>query len=103
MAEKGTMTATFEPTPEVRELLEGKPTEHIVVNPVVVEAEFEDGRVVRWPQDIRERIVRCRDCMHSRREGWECWRLVDDPEEDFERVACVQPDGFCAWGERREQ
>lgn len=49
----------------------------------------------------RERIVRCRDCMHSRRDGWECWRLVDDPENDFERVACVQPDGFCAWGMER--
>ena len=58
MAEKGTMTAAFEPTPEVRELLEGKSTEHIVVNPVAVEAKFEDGRVVRYPQDIRERIVR---------------------------------------------
>lgn len=39
------MTATFEPTPEVRELLEGKPTEYIVVNPVAIEAEFERAGV----------------------------------------------------------
>ena len=89
------MTATFEPTPEVRELLEGKPTEYIVVNPVEVEAEFEDGRVVRYPQEIRERIVRCRDCRRSFEERGDLWcrGIVGPP---------VEPDGFCAWGERSE-
>ena len=103
MDEKGTMTASFEPTLDVLKLLAGEPTEYIVVNPTVLEVRFKDGKVMRYPQDIRERVVRCRDCMHSRREGWECWRLVDDPEEDFERVACVQPYGFCAWGEERDK
>lgn len=50
----------------------------------------------------RERVVRCRDCKYSRRDGWECWRFVDDPEEDFERIAIATPEGFCSWGERRE-
>ena len=94
------MTATFEPTPEVRELLEGKPAEYIVVNPVAVEAEFEDGRVVRYPQEIRERIVRCRDCAHA----GPC------PLADSEKLMCafhdemlVNPGDFCAWGEPREE
>ena len=67
------------------------------------EVRLKDGEVRRCPQEIRERIVRCEDCRHSRREGWECWRFVDDPDEDFERIACAAPEGFCAWGERGEE
>ena len=95
MAERGTMTATFEPTLEVRKLLEGKPTEYVVVNPVAIEAKFEDGRVVRYPQEIRERIVRCRDCRRSFEERGELWcrGIVGPP---------IEPEGFCAWGEPRE-
>ena len=103
MAEKVAMAGTLELTPELRGLLGLRDREYVVKDPVEIVVETEDGDRLNPPQDIRERIVRCRDCMHSRREGWECWRLVDDPDEDFERVACVQPDGFCAWGERREQ
>ena len=73
MAEKGTMTATFEPTLDVLKLLEGKPTEYVVVNPVTVEASFKDGRVVRYPQEMRERVVRCRDCRRSFEERGELW------------------------------
>lgn len=92
MDEKTTMTATFEPTLEVRKLLEGKPTEYVVVNPVAVEAELENGRVVRYPQEIRERVVRCRDCRYFL-EG-DCLLLhVAMPDMDG---------GFCAWGEPRE-
>lgn len=87
------MTATFVPTPEVRKLLEGKPTEQIVANPVTIEVEFEDGSVVRYPQEIRESIVRCRDCRRSFEERGELWcrGIVGPP---------VEPGGFCAWGER---
>lgn len=92
------MTAAFEPTTEVRELLEGRPTEYIVVNPVAIEAEFEDGRVVRYPQDIRERVVRCRDCKNAE----------PMPLSFSDRLICaylddmaVEPEGFCAWGEER--
>ena len=105
------MTATFEPTLEVRELLEGKPAEYIVANPVIVEAEFEDGRVVRYPQEIRERIVRCRDCIHA--------NPYTDCRDDDEWLDClhfaewdyyagvpghcpVRPDFFCAHGETEE-
>ena len=50
---------------------------------------------------LKERIVRCRDCAcfsvddsdHDYRTGWWCKRWYTD---------MVKPDGFCAWGERRE-
>ena len=44
----------------------------------------------------RERIVRCRDCRRSFEERGELWcrGIVGPP---------IEPDGFCAWGERSEQ
>lgn len=47
-----------------------------------------------------EEIVRCQDCKrfsldnsdHDYRSGWWCHRWNTD---------MVKPDGFCAWGERR--
>lgn len=50
---------------------------------------------------LRESIVRCRDCKrfsldnsdHDYRSGWWCHRWNTD---------MVKPDGFCAWGKRRE-
>lgn len=96
------ITATFEPTPEVRELLEGNPTEYIVVNPVEIEAKFEDGRVVRYPQEIRERIVRCRDCKYAEGDT-RCTRFHEADQYGYGHYpADICPDGFCAWGEERE-
>lgn len=46
-------------------------------------------------------IVRCRDCIHYKPDpnpidpGWPMW--CEDTGRDL-----VQPDGFCAWGVRRE-
>ena len=48
-----------------------------------------------------DKIVRCRDCRrfgldnsdHDYRSGWWCHRWNTD---------MVKPDGFCAWGKRRE-
>ena len=50
---------------------------------------------------LKERIVRCRDCKrfsldnsdHDYRSGWWCHRWHTD---------MVKPDGFCAWGKRKE-
>ena len=47
------------------------------------------------------KVVRCRDCKrfsldnsdHDYRSGWWCHRWNTD---------MVKPDGFCAWGERRD-
>ena len=49
----------------------------------------------------REEIVRCKNCKrfsldnsdHDYRSGWWCYRWNTD---------MVNPDGFCAWGERRD-
>ena len=66
-----------------------------MVNPVAVEAKFEDGRVVRYPQEIRERIVRCRDCRFYRDRG-------PKPRcENSVGTFIPEPDGFCAWGRER--
>ena len=53
-------------------------------------------------------IVRCRDCkyMHTVRhwlgmEVDECW-LHADPESGALGKEPIEPDGFCAWGERKE-
>lgn len=60
---------------------------------------------------VRERIVRCRDCKYAQVhhplnpitgipagiEDWRCdyfWNADELPE--------VEPDGFCAWGKRKE-
>lgn len=53
------------------------------------------------PQRVHERVVRCRDCKrfsldnsdHDYRSGWWCHRWNTD---------MVKPDGFCAWGKRKE-
>lgn len=56
-----------------------------------------------------EEIVRCRDCkhMHTVRSWYsdnlvdECW-LHTDPESGALGKEPTEPDGFCAWGERKE-
>ena len=49
--------------------------------------------------NLREEIVRCRDCVYfDKYENDEisvCYRF--DNEQPI-----VEPDGFCAWGERRD-
>lgn len=43
-----------------------------------------------------EEIVRCRDCvgLYETWDGWECERFSGE----YHRA---EPDGFCAWAERR--
>ena len=53
-----------------------------------------------------EPIVRCRDCSHSRKDGTLCmffasWEPIAGGDEYAEIPADVEPDGFCAWGEKR--
>ena len=64
-------------------------------------AERMEEEAVRQLREIGfERVVRCRDCKrfslddsdHDYRSGWWCHRWNTD---------MVKPDGFCAWGERR--
>ena len=61
---------------------------------------------------VREEIVRCRDCEHARIMRPLDWR-AGKPSTVIEEWHCqwhsnaegasdIEPDGFCAWGERKE-
>ena len=63
---------------------------------------------IYWQDDSglykREEIVRCRDCkyyIHSELLGGDACDLQDDFNEYH--WLKVEPDGFCAWGERRPE
>ena len=76
-----------------------------------IEATLGDADATGERQRDAVEVVRCRDCAHAvvsrpfytfagRPADIEVWRCdyfwnVDEPPE-------VEPDGFCAWGERRE-
>ena len=53
-----------------------------------------------------EEIVRCRDCANfdAKRDG--CWWFAHaERQPDYswaDEPSDVEPDGFCAWGERRD-
>lgn len=57
---------------------------------------------------LREEIVRCRDCKHMHTvKDWcwgvdvdECW-LHADHESGALGKEPTEPNGFCAWGERK--
>lgn len=67
---------------------------------VVKEASEKETAVNAW-YVASEPIVRCRECIHYKPDpnpidpGWPMW--CEDTGRDL-----VQPDGFCAWGERRD-
>ena len=50
--------------------------------------------VVNGLGEVRGEIVRCRDCRFSLAHGNGCGRNQD--------IYDAEPDGFCAWGERRQ-
>ena len=66
-----------------------------------IEATLGDADATGERQRDAVEVVRCRDCErfavdqsdHDYRSGWWCHRWNTD---------MVKPDGFCAWGERRE-
>ena len=90
---------------------EYKPTEYVV--------DFGDYRSSRFVglsmalieqngAKLHERIVRCRDCKYMHRvRNWlgmdvdECW-LHADRESGALGKERTEPDGFCAWGVRKE-
>jgi len=56
---------------------------------------------------VLERIVRCRDCKHSHKDGTLCnlfasWVPVAGGDEYECMPVEVEPNGFCKWGEPRE-
>lgn len=70
----------------------------------------------QMPDVIYERalqeVVRCRDCQHARhyhplnlRTGKPCEKYEEwfcDWHSNAEGASEVEPDGFCAWGERKD-
>ena len=77
-------------------------------------SELSDSERLSWlcGIPIGEEIVRCRDCRHftPNKEHW-----LEPPEVPFPIIGAtcdtcdfwaggckVEPDGFCAWGERRD-
>lgn len=77
-------------------------TEHIYAEQVLSSKRYGDGvveSVVRPCGERREEVVRCRDCAHAHEGARYCDRFTGCGLSDF---VDVKPDGFCAWGERRE-
>ena len=77
----------------------------------VVEVEY-DTLNGTFSQKRREEIVRCRDCEYARIMRPLDWR-TGKPSTVIEEWYCqwhsnpegasdIEPDGFCAWGERRD-
>ena len=68
-----------------------------------------DEPVIRW----NEPIVRCRDCKnahevndkHLRKQGkLDCSHFAQwDYYDDQPGIWLVEPDGFCSWGERKDE
>ena len=64
--------------------------------------------VTEWGESVadftvREEVVRCRDCEHYREHEWVIATDVSDVCHFWHgEPTKVEPDGFCAWGVRRE-
>ena len=59
--------------------------------------------ITEWMPDSHkymEAIVRCRDCRHYHAEINGCDEFGDIWHDEY---ANVEPDGFCAWAERKEE
>lgn len=52
---------------------------------------------------VHERIVRCGDCKHYSEHEWIIATDVSDVCHFFGDGVKVEPDGFCKWGERKEE
>ena len=82
--------------------MEKKTVEYIYTTTVQVN----DGHIVRRVEsldDRRERVVRCRDCKHGMGGGNLCSMFAFPLGDGHIIPADVEPDGFCAWAEPREE
>lgn len=60
-------------------------------------SEYVVNRENVWPYGSqREEIVRCKDCKHYTEDEMEYYHYCGSWCEQ------VEPNGFCAWGERRD-
>lgn len=80
-------------------------SEYIMERPDSPAKVVRDGWNVRieWDFKQREEIVRCRDCVyfcnhkHANGTEWQTCSYFDSEHAEGE------PDGFCAWGEKRSR
>lgn len=61
----------------------------------------------RW-LPVLELIVRCKDCKHSHKDGTLCnffasWFPIAGGDEYECMPVEVEPDGFCKWGQQKEE
>lgn len=72
----------------------------------------QDYQDVPWESDDfsgtverREEIVQCRDCGRAYRRGGGvyCSRVLQWGSNDRPAPLSVNPDGFCAWGQKEEE
>lgn len=83
-------------------------TEYIYERPEQPAKVVRDGWNVRieWDFVQREEIVRCKDCARAVNDSFGCMAFshyeIGSNYGWTEVPAEVEPDGFCAWGERRE-
>lgn len=63
-----------------------------VIRTELAKEDWADGFGTKYTYNLKfDEIVRCGDCKHCV-VGWCCWHN-----------SVVKPDGFCAWGERRDE
>ena len=66
---------------------------------------YYDGESMAIRQAQREEIVRCRDCEHYDETEVRTWEFERRKMPTCGRFASflhgTQPDGYCAWGERK--
>lgn len=73
-------------------------SEHIIETEMFGDTAF----VTIPPKEPKEEIVRCRDCKHYRDHMLVVITDVDDVCLFWHgEPTKVEPDGFCAWGERK--
>lgn len=88
-------------------------TEYVIDFLIIVVVVMAITGVIEWVSHriedpfVREEIVRCCDCKYANEDGDECvyfaaWEPLPEGDEFRDVYVDVEPDGFCAWGERRQ-
>ena len=54
-------------------------------------------------EERREEVVRCRDCVNAAEGGRMCMMFAFKLGNGAVVPPDVDPNGFCAWGERKEE
>lgn len=62
-----------------------------------------DEEYVQECINVHERIVRCKDCEYYSSYFGLCNHPLIDGGFEGDVYLDVEPDGFCAWGERRDE